>query len=276
MAVLTPPVLARPMSAAKKKRTVNSIIYAYPGAGKTTLAATAPGPRLWLPWDPSGLQVVDWDDSENLLPLDPLTQEPIDHFDCTKRKSWPLFLSVLESLEAAGAALPEVCRTVILDTGTFAAKGCDKYLLSQEGSDRRVHPDVMSRGDYGLHAGMVSDMLARLCSLPANVVVNAHVTEKTWDGESGESRQMEMPNFGGRKVPAEAPGMFDLVGFLLVVPTDNVERSTVNGARVLQTEHGDGRIAKVRTRPEFRLPPRVENPNLSDIFQQVLAGSTPG
>lgn len=268
--VLTPPFAFKPipLRMAEEKRWVNAMIVGYSGCGKTRLAETAPGPRLWLNCDPSGLHVIHWDDEANMAPPDPLTGRPITYFNFTDKTYWPKLLSVISAMERAGDQLSQVVGTVILDTATFAGKMFDTYLLSKEGVQKRTHDKKLSQADYGIHAVEVLDVLGRLCALPCHVVITAHVSDKTWTDESGETRLMELPNLGGRQAGGEAPGMLDLLGFMRLRPSP--AGSNEPSIRLLQTELMDGRVAKVRARPDAPLPPVIEDPNLTAIFAQII------
>jgi hypothetical protein len=249
-------------------RKVNAVIYGPSGAGKTTLACTAPGPRLWFNFDPSGLTVVDWDDSDNLLPNDPLTQEPITQFDVSEPQHWSLFDSLLSEMESAGKDLREVASTIIIDTGTYMAKLYDSYLLSTAGPVGRVHPKHMSRIDYAIHAAEVWTTLVRLCHLPTNIVITCHVTDKRWNSPSGESRLKELPNFGGQTVPQEAPAMFDLIAYLGLEDSEDEA-----GQRYLQVEESAERVAKIRLPVSRKIGPRLttaQEMNLSWVFSLIL------
>ena len=269
MQVLKPTFKVGPLSEAKPKSYAHAIIYGYPGSRKTTLAETAPGPRLWLNCDPSGSHVLDWDSGDNIAPRHPDTDQVITQFNYTDGNDWRLLDRIVKSMEAVGSELSSMVGTVILDTGTYAAKMCDAFILSDTSVKRVVASgeSKMSQPDYGTHAVLMDKLLGRILALPCHCVVTAHVADKRYTDETGESRTMELPNFIGNVVGGEAPGAFDLVGFTRLVP----DKDNRAGRLLLQVEHGEGRVAKVRTKANRRFAEStVADPNLTEIFTRIL------
>lgn len=235
--------------------TVVSLIFGDPGAGKTRLIGTAPGPILVINIDNS-VSTLRGKEGISVYP-NPALKKPVE--------TWDELLSILNWLENGGT---KGFTTVAFDTVTEAGSLLIKKILSAEGPTKRVHPKVLSQADYGIFGNEMIDFVRRVRDLRSNVVMTAQIDDLLVEKPEGGAEMFRMPNFGtGKMAQQMSPQYFDLVGYL------GVEAIKGGGlVRKLLTQPIGNRKAKIRTPEGVESPVVIEDPNLTKIFALITGG----
>lgn len=216
---------ARICDAAGYNQPFNAIIYGSPGAGKTTLAATAPGPILFLDCD------------QGLSSLRNLTPEFIAQVGLTPTKDlYSEPITDLASMMRQINRIREDCqreagfwRTVVLDNLTELQRVLMTDILKK---NERIVPQLQ---DHGVILIQMQGIVRALRNLPVNTIFIAH--ERTHEGGIE-------PALSGR-IAEELPGYVDLMARLTLIETE------VEGpkGKVIKT------IRKLRCRQQLGLNP---------------------
>ena len=192
----------------------NCILYGPPGAGKTTCAATAPGPILFLDCDQGllALQNPDPDLVKKLnINLDHLFFEPISSFDD--------MVAIISKIKGECTAQPGWWGTVVLDNLTELQRVLLTDLLRQ--ADRTV-PQLQ---DWNVMLLRMQAIVRTLRNLPVNSIFIAH--ERQTDHGIG-------PSLSGR-IEEELPGYVDLMArYTILEKPDPENKDTVKVIRKLR------------------------------------------
>lgn len=152
-----------------KKEFLRCLIYGRPGAGKTSCAATAPGPVLFLDSD-DGLSAIRRIRPETAREIGFNPEELYAESFVTHLQLMTLLNRVKQGLQAQ----PGCWGTIALDSISRYQDNC----LSELKRTRDPNKKVDTRKEYGTLAEWGKEMVDFLCKLPVNVVFIAHETEK--------------------------------------------------------------------------------------------------
>ena len=226
----------------------NCILYGAPGAGKTTCAATAPGPVLFLDCD-QGLLALQNPDPEIIkklgIKLDDLYFESITSYD--------EMVEVIKKVSNECKTQPGWWGTVVLDNLTELQRVLLTDLLRQ--SDRTV-PQLQ---DWNVMLLRMQAIVRTVRNLPVNSIFIAH--ERESDKAIG-------PALSGR-IEEELPGYVDLMARYTVL-----EKPDPNNKDVTKT------IRKLRCRALLGAVPvkakcrssRLEDweePNITKLIEKM-------
>jgi hypothetical protein len=226
----------------------NCILYGHAGSGKTTCAATAPGPVLFADCDQGllALQNPDPDLAKQLgIKLDDLYFEPITSFDD--------MVGLISRISSELKAQPGWWGTVVLDNLTELQRVLLTDLLRQA---ERVVPQLQ---DWNVILLRMQAIVRSLRNLPVNTIFIAH--ERQTDQGIG-------PSLSGR-IEEELPGYVDLMARYTIL-----EKPDPNNKDVTKT------IRKLRCRAQLGAVPvkakcrssRLgdwEEPNISRIIEKL-------
>jgi len=174
----------------------NFLIYGEPGSGKTRLAGTAPGQKLFLAGEPGYISAAQngGKGRVRLIP-DPSTA-----------------LAAVSWLESGGSSRFD---WVIADGGNtmqtkfmlgYAAEAFDKR------PESRTHRNLPDKPDYLNAQNFMKGWIARLIDLPVNLIVTTHVMRT----ETDDGDPWVKPGFQGKEgeVSDYISGQFHCVGFI--------------------------------------------------------------
>ena len=161
------------------------LLYGESGAGKTTFAASAPGPVFFFDFDgnissakkylevtnPGKIGEIDYEH----LPLS-RTQNPYGRFQ-----------ALLKGLEDLAANGDFKFKTVVLDSLTLYSDALMADVMRTNPGTKRFNPDVPVMQDYLVNAIKFKQDIARILSLPCNVICTGHITQEK-DEITGEIR----------------------------------------------------------------------------------------
>lgn len=176
---------------AEAPETFNVLLYGKPKSGKSTAAATAPGPILWVNAEGGGAlgyarKIAGERGTEiHEVALTAKTPNPAEVLDA-------VYVHVRDGLE------PKV-RTVVVDT---VAKVRDALVAKMV-----VKGSKQSLPQYGQVADKLGGFILALRDLPVNLVLLAHVDQK----DSEEGRVVD-PLIGGQ-LTEKVPGEVDVVAY---------------------------------------------------------------
>lgn len=201
--------------------TVNLLAYGPPGSGKTTFAATAPGPVLVVNAEgPGALSYARKTAAERGTEIHEVRLDPLVPVRNT-------LLQVVQHLRSGADPVP---RTVVVDTlGKVRDMLVDQIV---EKGTRNSLPQ------YGQVADILGKFVGVLRDLPVNVVLIAH--EDVADGDQGD--RIVRPLIGGQ-LTEKIPGEVDVVAYCGAVRDDSAGTVRYVG----QLVEGRGRRAKDRS-----------------------------
>lgn len=162
-------------STATKRETLIMLLWGKPGCGKTVLAATAPGRKLWLQFDPAGTASLSR--SDNILVADFSGYKPAQLANF--KQGGIIEKDLMKLIETSNID------TVVVDSLTsFGQLALNYAILSGTGSRGTFKATIEQPGQtgYGVRSAMILDfctMVIRVCSdLKKHCIFTAH------DGES--------------------------------------------------------------------------------------------
>ncbi len=226
----------------------NCILYGRPGAGKTTCAATAPPPLLFLDCD-SGLLCLKGipDEMAQKIGLNPKETffEPIRSMDD--------MLQQIQRVARENAASPGYWNTVVVDNLTELQRVLLQDLLST--SERSI-PTIQ---DWGVILLRMQKLVRLVRNLPCHTIFIAHERED----EHGIG-----PALSGR-IEIELPGYVDLMARLTLVEREEDDAKggkVVRTIRRLRCREAISQKVKAKSR-SFRIG-EWESPNLTGLIQK--------
>lgn len=185
--------------------TFNVLLFGAPKSGKSTAAATAPGPILWVNAEGAGAlgfaRKVATERGSSILEVKLPDGKHGDRVS-------PVLHQVVDYLRGSDSTV----KTVVVDTIGKVREGLANELV-QQGSPKSIQ-------QWGRVASTVTEFVRALRDLPVNVVFLAHVDQQD-DAEAGRTVK---PLIGG-KATEVVPGEVDVVAFTAVIPgTDGPAR----------------------------------------------------
>jgi len=226
----------------------NCILYGAPGAGKTTCAATAPGPVLFLDCD-QGLLALQNPDPELVktlgIDLEKLYFEPITSFDD--------LVAVITRVASECKQQPGWWGTIVLDNLTELQRVLLNDLLRQQ---ERTLPQLQ---DWGIILLRMQAIVRSLRNLPVNTIFIAH--ERETDQGIG-------PALSGR-IAEELPGYVDLMArYTILEKPDPNNKDVVKVIRKLRCRASLGARPVTAKCRSSRLAD-WEEPNITRLIEKT-------
>lgn len=182
-----------------EKKTISILVYGQPGAGKSSLAVSAPGPVAVFDFD-GGIQRVN---AAHLAETEILVVS-----------DWTEVGQALASEEIAAF------QTIVIDTAGKMLSFMDKYIIA--GSRDRNPTRSLTLNEYGVRKTMFNNFVQQVLTMGKNLVFIAHDREEK-DGEIKKIR----PEIGGSSA-GDLIKELDLVGYLEIIGNDRVISFTPN------------------------------------------------
>lgn len=219
---------------------VKALIYGEPGAGKTYLSCTAPNPIILMTeYDVSLATIVkvQKDLGREIAVWEVQSLEDIE-------EAYQYLVSGKHNFE-----------TVVLDSITDFNNLVVRFAVDYALKKKPVHdPDILEMSDWQRVIAKMQNIVVAFRALPMHVVVNALVA-------TGDDLR-KGPAVTPKSLAATLPAMFNMVGALAAVEQEG------QVVRKLLVSPNDRYIAK---NPGGLLPPVIDNPNLTKIFEEVVA-----
>jgi phage nucleotide-binding protein len=225
---------------AQKSTYIKALVYGESGAGKSFLAATAPKPLILLTEINGQASIMHSNPDADILHI----------------TSSDMLAEVLKDIDENPNDYKQY-QTIVIDSITEMQRLIKDKLTSNGRSP-------MSLPLWGKLANNMRALIRRIRGMKKNVVcialLEAHIEE-----ESGQ-RHLK-PAFEGKKTSGEIAQFFNWVGFLYpTMETVNKEQITIRNLMV----EGPSRVM---CKPTFPLTGTIKNPNIEDIFNQILKPS---
>ena len=175
-----------------RREILTMLLWGKPGCGKTVLAATAPGRKLWLQFDPAGTASLTR--SDNILVAD---------FSAYKSAQLEAFKQggVIES-DLLKLIRENGINTVVVDSLTSFGQLALHYAISSgkaSGKSFKASIEHPGQTGYGIRSSMMLDfitMVLRVCAdTKCHTILTAH--DKETSGEEGKVVEITM-NLGGQ------------------------------------------------------------------------------
>lgn len=234
------------------------------GTGKSTLAATAPGPRLVLDAELGSLFI----DTPTVLwnPRDPLPELPEDGniSVVVAAQDWDTYRHAMDFIQAGDHPF----NTVVLDSITEIQKRLKDALMPDQelGNYSKANYDIWDQLLVFMEKDLrkLRDMAKPGAHRPFNVVVVA---------ASDEDKPPFRPILQGA-LRRSMPGFVDVEGYLHVVRETDPSTMEVSERRVMDVSPYDGAAGQVKCRPgqiTKRFGTAVWDPDLTRLVKTVNA-----
>ena len=151
----------------ERKKTLNVMIYGEPGVGKTTFAATAPRPILWLEAEGGTHSIAD-----------------TEGIDIVRVEGLESYREVLKYLHAN----PDKYKTVVIDSLTETQAAMLKEIMRRAAKEDLSRNEFMPQfAEWGQVTGVMREIARAFRDLPMNTVITA-LTREDKDELTGRTR----------------------------------------------------------------------------------------
>lgn len=239
----------------ERKKTLNVMIYGEPGVGKTTFAATAPRPILWLEAEGGTHSISD-----------------TEGIDIVRVEGLESYREVLKFLHAN----PTKYKTVVIDSLTETQAAILKEIMRKAAREDMSRNEFMPQfAEWGQVTGVMREIARAFRDLPMNTVITA-LTREDKDELTGKTRVRP------RMTPAlseELPAFMDACLYMYAA-TPKAGEATAEGVaaddegvtvvrNVLLVPTGKY-TAKVRAPRGRKVPDFITDPTFDAISEIVL------
>jgi hypothetical protein len=183
-----------------RREILTMLLWGKPGVGKTVLASTAPGKKLWLQFDPAGTASLIRTD--NILVAD---------FSGYKSAQLEAFKQggIIES-DLLKLIREQDIQTVVVDSlTTFGQMALHYAIVSGKASGKHFKASIEAPGvtGYGIRAAMILDfitMVLRVCAdTKCHCILTAHDKETTDDNGAPTEITLNLGGQGQVAIPAK-------------------------------------------------------------------------
>lgn len=151
----------------ERKKTLNVLVYGEPGVGKTTFAATAPRPILWLEAEGGTHSIAD-----------------TEGIDIVRVDGLESYREVLRYLQAN----PEKYKTVVIDSITETQAAMLKEIMRKAVKEEAGRNEFMPQfAEWGQVTGVMREVARAFRDLPMHTVITA-LTREDKDELTGKTR----------------------------------------------------------------------------------------
>lgn len=219
---------------------INAMIYGQPGAGKTTLASSAPAPLI-----------MDFEEGA----IASARVSGNKHARVVKIGSMADVRKVYKYLSSGEHPF----KTVVLDPLGELQRLVMDEIVRKFPNVKRAYDNLPSMNDWQKALNDATKLVTMFRALPMHTVVIAHAEIPEHEED------MVNPLASGKNFKQFIQGAMDLLGYLYI------EQDGDEATRKLLTSSTATVVAKNRG---GYLPPVIENPNLTEIFQMMERGES--
>lgn len=175
-----------------RREQLTMLLWGKPGCGKTVLASTAPGRKLWLQFDPAGTASITRSDDILVADFSAYKSAALEAF----KQGGVMEQDLMKLIKA------ENISTVVVDSITSFGQMALHYAISSGKGNRgqfRASIEQPGQTGYGVRSAMLLDfitMVLRVCAdLKCHCIFNAHDRESS--DEEGKVTEITI-NIGGQ------------------------------------------------------------------------------
>lgn len=185
--------LFKKASELEEKKAISVLIYGQPGAGKSTLGVSAPGPVVVFDFD-GGIRRVNMAHRAEVITVEV--------------KQWSEVGQALVDPEMAAF------NTIVIDTAGKMLSFMDKDIIAKSRDKNPIRS--LTLNEYGIRKSMFNSFVQQVLAMGKNLVFIAHEREEK-DGDIKKIR----PEIGGSSA-GDLIKELDLVGYLQLIGTERV------------------------------------------------------
>lgn len=177
----------------EEKKAISVLIYGQPGAGKSTLGASAPGPVVVFDFD-GGIRRVNMAHRAEIITVE--------------INEWSEVGQTLADQEMA------TFNTIVIDTAGKMLSFMDKDIIAKSRDKNPIRS--LTLNEYGIRKSMFNSFIQQILSMGKNLIFIAHEREEK-DGDVKKIR----PEIGGSSA-GDLIKELDLVGYLQLIGNERV------------------------------------------------------
>lgn len=183
-----------------RREILTMLLWGKPGVGKTVLASTAPGKKLWLQFDPAGTASLMRSDDILVADFSAYKSAQLEAF----KQGAIIESDLLKLIREHGI------QTVVVDSlTTFGQMALHYGIVSGKASGKTFKASIEApgQGGYGIRAAMLLDfitMVLRVCAdTKCHCILTAHDKETTDDSGGTTEITVNLGGQGQTAIPAK-------------------------------------------------------------------------
>ena len=256
-------IIKKIVSVSSLEPEMNTVLYGEAGTGKTTIAASYPGPVLFIDCSEKGTDSIR--DMKGVDVIRAETWEEVDHAYWYLLKGKHKYKTVVVDTLSQGQDLAIAMH--LREKGKVAETGS----MSNWGGD-------MKRGDWGAVSTILKTFVIAMRDLPINVVFIAH--DRVFGGEEEDDESVIAPSVGPRLMPSVAT---TLNGAVSIIGNTFIRERWLRAKKKGKKKGKERRVVeycmrigphgyyttKIRKPKKIELPDELVDPTYSSIMELI-------